>query len=281
MRRNENSENFYLDFTSYFEATSPNCFNVFCKILLQSTNCCWRGNTGSGSEISSCAIYSHGHAPGSLLHNRRKVRVFLWKGIRKNIISYYSSAFSINPQPRRRSVRSHKSVFLIHFSSLHVLLIQVSSLHVLLIHVLSLYFFFNPCFINRVHVLPIQSRIYFITCHIIDAQGRCRGCCQQQEITDWKQSLHDGASGFETNSANIKLPKIPLTEIYGLIADWVGQFLGPIYSSSRWKSIASWCAEARVFKIISFASSYQINTRICVNWRLLFVGRGISKEKIW
>ena len=41
-------------------------------------------------------------------------------------------------------------------------------------------------------------------------QGRCRACCQQQEITDWKQSLHDGASGFETNSANIKLPKIPL-----------------------------------------------------------------------
>ena len=37
----------------------------------------------------------------------RKVRVFLWKGIRKSIISYYSSAFSINPQPRRRSVRSH------------------------------------------------------------------------------------------------------------------------------------------------------------------------------
>ena len=80
-------------------------------------------------------------------------------------------------------------------------------------------FFINPCFINRVHVLPIQSRIHFITCHIIDAQGRCRACCQQQEITDWKQSLHDGASGFETNSANIKLPKIPLTEIYGLIAD--------------------------------------------------------------
>ena len=41
-------------------------------------------------------------------------------------------------------------------------------------------------------------------------QGRCRACCQQQEITDWKQSLHDGASGFETNSANIKLPKIAL-----------------------------------------------------------------------
>ena len=46
--------------------------------------------------------------------------------------------------------------------------------------------------------------------YIIDAQGRCRAFCQQQETTDWKQSLHDGASGFETNSENIKLPKIPL-----------------------------------------------------------------------
>ena len=83
----------------------------------------------------------------------RKVRVFLWKGIRKSIISYYSSAFSINPQPRRRSVRSHKSVFLIHVSSLHVLLIQVSSLHVLLIHVLSLHFLL-------IHVLSIESTFY-------------------------------------------------------------------------------------------------------------------------
>ena len=32
--------------------------------------------------------------------------VFVWKGIRKNFIFYYSSAFTINPQPRRRSVRS-------------------------------------------------------------------------------------------------------------------------------------------------------------------------------
>ena len=42
-----------------------------------------------------------------------------------------------------------------------------------------------------------------------------RACCQQQEITDWEQSLHDGASGFETNSANIKLPKIPLPKFTG------------------------------------------------------------------
>ena len=37
-----------------------------------------------------------------LLHKRKKGRVFVWKSIRKNIISYYSSAFTINPQPRRR-----------------------------------------------------------------------------------------------------------------------------------------------------------------------------------
>ena len=57
----------------------------------------------------------HSHAPSRLpvkklrrlLQKRRKVRVFVWKGIWKNIISYYSSAFTINPQPRRRSVRSH------------------------------------------------------------------------------------------------------------------------------------------------------------------------------
>ena len=50
-----------------------------------------------------------GHSPSRipvkklrcLLQKRTKVRVFLWKGIRKNIISYYSSAFTINRQPRR------------------------------------------------------------------------------------------------------------------------------------------------------------------------------------
>ena len=63
-----------------------------------------------------------------LLHKRRKVRVFLWKGIWKNIISYYTSAFLINPQPRRRSVLSNKSVLLIYVLSLPVLLIHVLSL---------------------------------------------------------------------------------------------------------------------------------------------------------
>ena len=45
--------------------------------------------------------------------------------------------------------------------------------------------------------------------------SRCRAFCQQQETTDWKQSLYDGASGFETNSANIKLAKIPLPKFTG------------------------------------------------------------------
>ena len=62
----------------------------------------------------------HSHAPSRLpvkklrrlLHKRRKVRVFVWKGIWKNIISYCSSTFTINPQLRGRSVRSH-SVFLV------------------------------------------------------------------------------------------------------------------------------------------------------------------------
>ena len=61
----------------------------------------------------------HSHAPSRLpvkkvrrlLHKRRKVREFVRKGIWKNIISYYSSAFTINPHPRRQSVRS-RSVLL-------------------------------------------------------------------------------------------------------------------------------------------------------------------------
>ena len=51
--------------------------------------------------------------------------------------------------------------------------------------------------------------------NMIDAQGRYRAFCQQQETTDAKQSLHDGTSGFETNSASIKLPKIPLPKFSG------------------------------------------------------------------
>ena len=47
-----------------------------------------------------------------LLHKRRKVRVFVRNDIRNNIISYYSSAFTINSQPRRRSVRSHSVLFM-------------------------------------------------------------------------------------------------------------------------------------------------------------------------
>ena len=62
----------------------------------------------------------YSHAPSRLpvkrlrrlLHKRRKVRVSVWEGIWKSIISYYSSAFTINPQPRRRIVRSHTGVLL-------------------------------------------------------------------------------------------------------------------------------------------------------------------------
>ena len=60
-------------------------------------------------------LQPRGHVPSRLsvkklrrlLLKKRKVRVFVWKGIRKNIISYYSSASTINPQPRYRSMRSH------------------------------------------------------------------------------------------------------------------------------------------------------------------------------
>ena len=57
----------------------------------------------------------YSHAPSRLpvkklrrlLHKSRKVRVFVWRGIWKNIISYYSFAFTINPLPRHRGVRPH------------------------------------------------------------------------------------------------------------------------------------------------------------------------------
>ena len=60
-------------------------------------------------------LQPRGHVPSRLsvkklrrlLLKKRKVRVFVWKGIRKNIISYYSSAFTINPQAQRRGVPSH------------------------------------------------------------------------------------------------------------------------------------------------------------------------------
>ena len=64
-------------------------------------------------------LQPRGHAPSRLsvkkltrlLLKKRKVKVFVWKGIRKNIISYYSSAFTINLQPRCRSMRSHRVLF--------------------------------------------------------------------------------------------------------------------------------------------------------------------------
>ena len=53
-----------------------------------------------------------------LLHKRSKVKGICMKGDRKNIISYYSSAFTINPEPRHRSVRSH-SVLLCMCTHVH------------------------------------------------------------------------------------------------------------------------------------------------------------------
>ena len=75
------------------------------------------------SNYNRIGLQPRGHAPSrlsvkklrSLLHKRRKVRVFVWKGIQKNMISCSSSLLTeelflsihnINPQPRRRSVHS-------------------------------------------------------------------------------------------------------------------------------------------------------------------------------
>ena len=71
------------------------------------------------SNYNRIGLQPRGHAPSRLsvkklrhlLLKKRKVRVFVWKGIRKNIISYYSSASTINPQPRCRSMRSHRVLF--------------------------------------------------------------------------------------------------------------------------------------------------------------------------
>ena len=49
-------------------------------------------------NYSRIGLQTRGHAPSRLpgkkvrrlLHKRRKVRVFVWKVIRKNIVSYYS-----------------------------------------------------------------------------------------------------------------------------------------------------------------------------------------------
>ena len=51
--------------------------------------------------------------------------MLVWKGVWKNIISYYSSAFTINTQPRRRSARS-RSVLLTYFGD--VVLVAAASL---------------------------------------------------------------------------------------------------------------------------------------------------------
>ena len=65
-------------------------------------------------NYNGIGLQPRGHAPSrlpvkklrGLEHKRRNVKVFVWKGIRKNIISFYSSIFTINSQPRHRSLRS-------------------------------------------------------------------------------------------------------------------------------------------------------------------------------
>ena len=65
----------------------------------------------------------HSHAPSRLpvkklrrlLHKSRKVRIFVWKGIWKNIISYYSSAFTVihNHAPTATTSARSNSVLLL------------------------------------------------------------------------------------------------------------------------------------------------------------------------
>ena len=67
-------------------------------------------------NYNGIGLQPRGHAPSilsvkklrRLLLKKRKVKVFVWKGIRKNIISYYSSASTINSQP---SMRFHRVLF--------------------------------------------------------------------------------------------------------------------------------------------------------------------------
>ena len=74
--------------------------------------------------------YFSGHAPSRppvnklrrLLLKRRKVRVFVWKGIRKNIISYYSSTLTINSTTTRCwSARYHSILLLTDYQHCSVL----------------------------------------------------------------------------------------------------------------------------------------------------------------
>ena len=91
----------YLDFHSYFEATSPNCFNVFCKILLQSifpariiNN---NNNKSKNSKISrnSCEVTS-GHPNATLKHSwAARILYFALRRSKKNLSTRKRSTESV------------------------------------------------------------------------------------------------------------------------------------------------------------------------------------------
>ena len=57
---------------------------------------------------------------------------------------------------------------------------------------------------------------------IIDVQSRCIVFYEEQESGDSKQTFDDGASGSGANSANKKLPKIPVAKFSGQAPiEWV------------------------------------------------------------
>ena len=62
-----------------------------------------------------------------LVTQRRKTRVFVRKGIRKNIFSNSSSAVTINLQPRRRIARSHSVLLLYECRNFYMLIYRHDS----------------------------------------------------------------------------------------------------------------------------------------------------------
>ena len=91
----------YLHFHSYFEATSPNCFNVFCKILLQSifpariTN--KNNNKSKNSKISrnNCEATS-GHPNATLKHSwAARILYFALHGRKRNLSTRKRSTESV------------------------------------------------------------------------------------------------------------------------------------------------------------------------------------------
>ena len=119
-------------FTENIEAIWASSFKIWAKIEILSVELTVHKESVVVEEIKEVELWSRrelfydrnynriglqprGHAPSKLpvkklrrlLHKRRKVMVFVGKSMRENIISYYSSVFTINPKPQRRSVRFH------------------------------------------------------------------------------------------------------------------------------------------------------------------------------